>query len=75
VGCDSGPAYSTCAFSRVPRLLLTSSDLQVYTPSESSKAAEVALTSEFCYLECKHSGGECGERRWRYGSASLTSHP
>ena len=32
---------------------------------------EVALTSKFCYLECKRSGGECGERRWRYGGASL----
>ena len=27
---------------------------------------EVALTTEFCYLGCKCSVGERGERRWRY---------
>jgi hypothetical protein len=35
---------------------------------------KVALTTKFCYLECKRSHGECGERRWRYGGASLASY-
>jgi hypothetical protein len=33
---------------------------------ERSDTTEVAQSSQFCYLECKCSGGERGERRWRY---------
>jgi hypothetical protein len=44
------------------------------TRTREGEYQEVALTTKFCYLECKRSGGECGERRWRYGGASLVSY-
>ena len=68
----SDPALSQLAWAHLKAVEVTPPVLPPCT--REVEYQEVALTSKFCYLECKRSGGECGERRWRYGGASLTSY-